>query len=169
MIEVAARLFVGSEADYRECAEGNPGWAVVHACKEPFHREAVGYSGRALAKTHPEYLVARRGDRLCLNIVDVADPAFMRRELFDAALTFMAEHAAAGTRVLVHCNQGRSRSPSIALLYLAGPGGPFHGMPFEAAEERFGRLYPDYAPAGGVRGYVKHAWPTADASREIAP
>jgi hypothetical protein len=55
------------------------------------HRQALGYGGRGAPQSHPEYLFARRENRLLLNLVDVADPSFIRRELIDAALSFIHE------------------------------------------------------------------------------
>jgi len=116
MIEVSPNLFVGSAADYEFKVRDQAGWCVVHACKEPYHRQALGYSGRAAPSSHPEYLVARRGDRLILNFVDASDPKYVPRELVDAALEFMHARLAEDSRVLVHCNQGESRAPTLALL-----------------------------------------------------
>src|ERR1035437_3624457 len=116
MIEVLSNLFVGSQDD-EVSIHGQSGWFVVHACKEPYHRQALGYSGRAAPKNHPEYLIARRDNRLVLNLVDADDPAYIPAEIMDVAVTFIHEHLSAGRRVLVHCNQGLSRSPAIAMLY----------------------------------------------------
>ena len=63
MIEVDKNLFVGAEIDEHRI-RGQSDWYVIHACKEPFHRQALGYSGRAASKDHPEYLIARREGRL---------------------------------------------------------------------------------------------------------
>lgn len=117
MLEVHSGLFVGDEADERH-ARGEPGWFFVHACKEPYHRQALGYTGRAASKDDPEYLIARRDGRLILNLVDVADVNYVAPEIIDTALDVI--HAQLNsTKVLLHCNQGQSRSPSIALLYLS--------------------------------------------------
>jgi predicted protein tyrosine phosphatase len=130
---------------------------VVHCAKEPYHREALGYTSRGAPKDHDEYLFAKRDDRLMLNLVDVDDPKYIRPEIVDTALDFIADHLAEGKRVLVHCNQGMSRGPSIAFAYLARAGlvaGKTHG----AAEECFKGLYPDYAPARGMREYLIENW-----------
>ena len=68
MIEVHRNLFVGGEADEQQ-VRGHHGWFFIHACKEPYHRQALGYAGRAASKDHPEYLIARRDGRLILNLV----------------------------------------------------------------------------------------------------
>lgn len=167
MIEVAPGLYVGNQLDYETRIKKAPyGWAVVHACKEPYHREAVGYKGRGLAeRDHPEYLMARRDDgmRLCLNMIDAPSPEFFRDEMIDAATDFIGAHIAAGRNVLVHCNQGGSRGPSLALLYLRRHTQRFDGMSFEDAEDVFRAAYPPYLPANGIRAYVEQHWmPTHD-------
>ena len=57
MIEVYSRLFVGHQGDYDNDVSGRTGWAVVHACKEPYHRQALGYRSQGAPKGHPEYLI----------------------------------------------------------------------------------------------------------------
>lgn len=50
MIEVCPNLHIGSERDEQSLL-GQAGWFFIHACKEPYHRQALGYTGRAAAKT----------------------------------------------------------------------------------------------------------------------
>lgn len=116
MIEIYKNIFVGNELDYEQTVKYRDGWAVVHACKEPYHRQALGYTGRAASKTHPEYLVARRGDRLILNLVDVDNPDWINPVIIDAAIEFIDNALKKGEYVLVHCNQGMSRSAGIGFL-----------------------------------------------------
>lgn len=153
MKEVAAGLWVGSQQDF-ESLPPDHGLAIVHACKEPHHRAALGYTGRAAPKDHDEYLFAYRDGCIILNLVDVADPAYVRAELVDAALAFIAAKRGEGQGVLVHCNQGRSRSPTIAMLAMA------RDLPadFEEAEDLFRKLYPDYQPANGMREFALSNW-----------
>jgi hypothetical protein len=162
VIEVHPRLFVGSQDDYERRVRHEQGWCVVHACKDPYHREALGYSGRAAAKTHPEYLIVRRGDRLILNLVDAADPAYIPEEIMDAALSFIEASLHADRPVLVHCNQGHSRAPSIALLYLRAHTARFASTEFESAEHGFREIYPAYRPAAGVQGFLRSHWAVYD-------
>jgi predicted protein tyrosine phosphatase len=158
MIEVHSGLFVGDQASYESHVRLESDWAVVHACKEPYHRQALGYSGRAASKSHPEYLIARRDNRLVLNLVDADDPAYIPAEIMDAAVTFIHEHLSAGRRVLVHCNQGLSRSPAIAMLYLGTHTDRLSRGSFEQALTSFREVYPPFAPAGGVLGFLRGRW-----------
>jgi hypothetical protein len=156
MIEVHKNLFVGGQ-DHEASVRGQPGWFIVHACKEPYHRDALGYSGRAASKDHPEYLIARRPGRLILNLVDVPDVNFISPEIIDPALEAIHQHISS-SKVLVHCNQGMSRSPTIAFLYLL----KFTDvLPRQSAQDdlqEFQKLYPPYAPAKGMADYARLNW-----------
>jgi len=158
MIEIYPNLFIGNEHDYETKVRHEPGWCVVHACKEPYHRQALGYSGRAAPKNHPEYLLARRGNRLILNLVDAPDPAYIPKEIIDAALAFISTSLNAGSRVLVHCNEGCSRSASIGLLYLTKYTDRSPTDDFLAAETAFRSIYPLYNPKSGMRGFMIENW-----------
>ena len=158
MIEIHPNLFVGSQLDYESQIGAMTDWAIIHACKEPYHRQALGYSGRAVAKTHPEYLIARRNNRLILNLIDANDPAYIPDEIMDAAVAFIDEHLRAGQRVLVHCNQGLSRSPAIAMLYLGSYTERLSRTSFDQALTAFQEIYPPFSPAAGVLGFLRRRW-----------
>lgn len=156
LIEVFENLFVGSQEDEIAIRQQS-GWYFVHACKEPYHRQALGYSGRGAPKNHPEYLIAVRNGRLILNLLDVDDVAYISPEIIDAALTAIHQNIGP-SRVLVHCNQGASRSPAIALLYMAKFTDRFASMSSETAAQEFRRIYPAYAPGRGMAEYVHINW-----------
>ncbi|WP_263385991.1 dual specificity protein phosphatase family protein [Granulicella arctica] len=158
MIEVYPGLFVGCQQDFEDGSFASREWAVVHACKEPHHRKALGYTGRAVDKSHPEYLIARRGNRLILNLVDVADPRWIDDSIMNAAIQFIQENLQNVRSVLVHCNQGCSRAPSIAMLYLGTYTDQLPRDSFERALAVFKEKYPLFAPAGGVYGFLKNQW-----------
>jgi len=156
MIEVYPKLFVGSQED-EAAIRGQAGWFVVHACKEPYHRHALGYTGQGAPKQHPEYLLAERPGRLILNLVDVAQVAFIAPIILDTALGAVDRHIASA-KVLIHCNQGLSRSPSIALLYLLRHTDALGSQEPAAGLAAFRKLYPPYAPAQGMADYVRLNW-----------
>lgn len=165
MIEVSPRLFVGNQIDYERNVKDKPGWLIVQACKEPYHRQALGYKGAAGPRDHAEYLFAYRDNRLILNMVDAPKPEFFRDEMIDAALKFISDGLAdPDAKVLVHCNQGHSRSPSLALLHLRQTDSDWADCSFEEAEDNFRGIYQSYQPAAGIRGYVEKRWSPAPAS-----
>jgi hypothetical protein len=157
LIEVHHNVFVGSEAD-EALVRGQSGWFVVHACKEPYHRQALGYQGRAAAKDHPEYLIARRPGRLILNLIDANDVTFIPAEIIDAALSEIHQNIAS-TKILVHCNQGLSRSPTIGFLYMLKFTDVFRREDYSQDAQDFLKIYPAYAPAQGMADYVRLNWP----------
>ncbi len=136
---------------------GQSGWAVVHACKE-YHRIALGYKLWSVPRNHPEYLLARRGNRIMLCLIDLPVSRFIKKEMIDQTLDFIDEAYNSGLKVLIHCIYGRSRSPSITMLYLATR---LHVLPtetFEAAEKQFRCLYPKYHPTRGIREHLRRNW-----------
>jgi predicted protein tyrosine phosphatase len=156
MIEVCPNLHVGSEQDEQRL-RGQAGWFFIHACKEPYHRQALGYTGRAAAKTHPEYLIAQRTNRLILNLVDVDDPSYISSEIIDAAVDAVRDNIQQ-SKLLLHCNQGHSRSPGIALLYLLKHTDFLSAREMAAAIAAFQKIYPPYAPARGMAEYIRLNW-----------
>ena len=156
MIEVHPGLFVGSEADELG-TRGASEWFVGHACKEPFHRAALGYEGRGAPSDDPEYLVAHRPGCVILNLIDAPDPQFIRAEVVAAAIKAIADNLTR-SKVLVHCNKGESRAPTIALLYLALHTDRFDDCDYAAAAARFSESYPAYRPAAGMAGFARAVW-----------
>ncbi|MGC2210354.1 MAG: dual specificity protein phosphatase family protein [Candidatus Korobacteraceae bacterium] len=165
MIEVHPGLFVGPQEEYESLVRHERGWAVVHACKEPYHREAVGYISAKPPERHPEYFVARRGTRLCLNLLDAPDPADISAEVMDAAVAFIHEHLMAGGRVFLHCQMGMSRSPSIAMLYLGTHTDRLPTDSFDVALIQFSEVYPPFSPRPGVSGFLRERWASGVSSR----
>ncbi len=157
MIEVFNNLFIGSEIDNETIVKREGGWHVVHACKEPYHRQLLGYTGRAAPKPHPDNLVADQGNRLFLNLIDAHDPAYIPKEIIDAAIGFVNKTVQSGGRVLLHCNQSRARSPSIGLIYLAIHTKLISRTSRPYAKAEYQRLYPYYNPNRSMRGFlIKH-------------
>jgi len=157
MIKIIENLYTGTAKNYEKYVKGKDNWSVVHACKEPYHRRALDYSGRSVSSSHPEYLIAVRDNRLIINLIDPPTPKFIPKEIIDKALRFIDENLKLNRKVLVHCNQGESRSPSIGLLYLAIKN-KISNSTLEDAEKEFKDIYPLYNPSNGIRGFIKNNW-----------
>jgi hypothetical protein len=153
MIEISERLYIGSGAD---CRIGGNDWAIVHACKTPCHQRAVGYRGN-LPNTHTNYLVLEDAHDLYLNIIDPVGPLFMP-PLFTSFLEFATRKWDQGKKILIHCNQGESRAPSLGLLFLAKYRNEISGVSFDAAKSEFQTIYPSYRPGTGIQIYLRRKW-----------
>jgi len=158
MIEIHPNLFVGHQGDYEYQVKGQDGWAVVHACKEPYHRQLLGYTTRGAPKDHPDYFFAERGDRLYLNLVDAPDPAYIPKEIIDKAVAFIHAKLAEGLKVLVHCNQGESRGPGVAFLYLLRHTDALPKTSLDDALAKFRQIYSALYPSRGVSGFIAAHW-----------
>lgn len=60
-------------------------------------------------------------------------------------------------QVYIFCDQGISRSPSVALLYLAKRLKVIPDENFDAARQDFLLLYPMYNP-GGIKDFISQHW-----------
>jgi len=158
MIEISSGLFAGHQGDYEYQVKGQDGWAIVHACKEPYHRQLLGYKGRGAPKDHPEYFFAERGNRLYLNLVDAPNPAYIPKEIIDRAIAFIDEQLSEGLKVLVHCNQGESRGPAIGFLYLLSHTDALAKTSHDEALAAFRKIYPTFRPSGGISGFIEAQW-----------
>ena len=158
MIEIHPNLYVGHQGDYECQVKGREGWAIVHACRDPYHRQLLGYTGRGAPKEHPEYLLAERGNRLYLNLVDANDPIYIQKEVIDKAITFIHEKLSGGLTILVHCNQGESRGPGISFLYLLQHTDALPKTSLDDALARFHQIYPTFHPGRGISGFIAAYW-----------
>ena len=155
MIEIFNNLYVGNETD----CSFNTGdkLAIIHACKYPCHAKAVGYKG-SLSPAHPHYLIMEKRQHLFLNMVDMEkelSPIYTN-PIMKSAMAFIEKHIA-DQEILIHCNQGLSRSPSIALLYLARKG-HISNDSYSNAVIDFLKLYPVFNPGLGIALYLKNQW-----------
>lgn len=152
---ISTGLLIGGEWC---CQAGSPELAVIHSCKHPCHKAAVGYSLHP-PKDHPLRLVKRDAHDLYLNLIDPPVPLFPL-ELFEAAFAFAHDHGIHGRTVLIHCNKGESRAPSLGLLLLARRG----ALPIEsyaAATAAFReQFYPGYKPGAGLVTFLTQQWDT---------
>jgi len=134
----------------------DPGWAVVNTAKS-VHIEIMGW-GQKPPRDHPNYIILEDGQLLSFNWVD--GPANMYKwsgpDAFIQALDFIDMWLPTKS-VLINCDLGQSRSPTVALLYLAKRARTIDGTSFAHARQDFVKLYPRYAPSG-IAEYVDAHW-----------
>lgn len=148
------KIYVGTKDDSR--LRTDPAWAVVNTAKT-VHVEVKGWSN-APPQDHPHYLAFEDGQFLSFNWVD--GPARMYEwsgpAAFIRALDFIDKWYPTKD-ILINCDLGQSRSPTVALLYLSKR---LHIIPdgsFASARAAFQSLYPGYAPSG-IAEYVATHW-----------
>lgn len=169
MINVYKNIYVGNQEDLYQLYSNNE-WSFLHCAQQPFHREMVGYTG-FLNKNHSNYRSIIKGNRMALNIVDMNffnlngyEDHF--RKMFTEAIEFLNKETLKGNKILIHCNQGMSRGPSLAMLYISTLGA-FNYKGFEDTEKEFNKLYPNYNPAINIKGTIKYFWNEFVMVREV--
>lgn len=169
-------LYVGTLEDCK-AATGQKGWAVVHACKNPCHADQCGQKPDPAGK---DYLSKQVGDSLYLNMID--GPAqFFQLELFHTFIKFARARWEEGKKLVIHCDKGESRSPTLALLFLARV---LYRIPADTYDDAWDAfqviLGPDcvYAPSKGLETWMRENWnefqggrrlPSLDTGRESEP
>jgi predicted protein tyrosine phosphatase len=98
-----------------------------------------------------------QGSDLYVNIIDPPVPLFMPA-LFSSFLDFAMKHWDDGKKLVIHCNQGQSRAPSLALLFLARALSVIDDSSYSSARDEFQKLYPRYQPGTGIQAYFTQNW-----------
>lgn len=159
MKEIYPNIFIGNEQDYY-LIQRESNWAILHCCKNPFHCQFVGYR-RNLSPSHPDYALKRCGNEMALNLVDMdrfsENYLGFNRNMFVTAFSFLDEYRLQGHKILIHCNQGESRAPTIGLLYVARLG-TFDYTDFDTSVQRLREMYPIYMPKRNIFLTVKSLW-----------
>lgn len=141
--------------DLSGCRHDDGGLSFVHACKEPCHRHAAGYQQRSLESQHQHYLSVEKPHHLYLNLIDPPVPLF---KLQSFALFFdFVDREIAIRPVLIHCNKGESRAPSLALLYMAKRLRLLPDDSYQTAADAFSACFP-YKPGKGIAAYLQEKW-----------
>jgi protein tyrosine phosphatase len=147
-------LYLGSKYDLDQT--NNFEWAFVHACKTS-HLNRLGQQD----KTSPYYIMFEEENHLYINWVDAPSPKMFDWQgqgvaNFTKVLDFIDSHIS-GKKVFVHCDQGQSRSPAVAMLYMAKRQ---KSLPesFNKARIEFGKIYRDYFSDSGITKFIEQNW-----------
>ena len=158
MIEIFHHLFIGTDTDYETIVKHHKGWAVVHASRDPYYQELNEYGDGEFAKHYPDWKVARRDNRLFLNLTQDQNPDDIPDDLLETTLGFINENLENGLKVLIHCTNGTSRGPAIGLLYLGSFTDKFKDSNLGEAEYVFKKVYPGYKPSKGIKRFLRRSW-----------
>jgi predicted protein tyrosine phosphatase len=146
MKEIYKNLFIGTDYDCNPSLD----FAVIHACKT-CHQKALGYT-KSLNPMHPHYLIYEKETNLFLNLVDMPNELLpkLHTSINDIRLCSLLNTYINKQKIIIHCNQGMSRSPSIGLVYLAKIGAINKKIHIEMQKLIFYQLYPEYNPGKGI-------------------
>lgn len=143
MREVYPNVFQGDDTDVEKFLNLFPDGWIIHAAKEPWHRNAVGYVGKSAPADDPEYLYAVRKNRMFLNMVDAHDPKYINKEMVDRALHYALRAVDFGWPLLIHCNQGKSRSVMLCALLEPWFGDALHPLTLSTMNRGCAEFYRD--------------------------
>jgi predicted protein tyrosine phosphatase len=147
MYEVFENIFVGSRDDLRFTTDDK--FAFVHATKTVFKKD-----------NHE--VVNEESNHLWLNWVDATDSKYFDCnnegvEVFIHTLDFIDKWIA-DKCIFIHCDEGVSRSPSIAMVYLAKRAKAITDKDHVFAEREFQDIYPKYNAGKGVSDFLFKNW-----------
>ena len=159
MYKIINNIYVGPVSTVlfaKEC-----GFSILGCCKYPLHQQNARLTGASrdgylkIPKTEPEYYYAERDHALYCNLIDADDMKYIPDVIIERALKFIADEISDGRKVLAVCNNGVSRSPSIALMYLIREGYFDSSYTFDEVLKIFRKKYPIYQPNKGMYDYTK--------------
>lgn len=150
MFKVSDNLFIGNDLDFKTASKQG-GYSFVHCAKYPYWND--------LPKTGEEIgaNIAHRHQELFLNMVDSDESHYFSMPLFEYAFLFIDSELGKGRKVLVHCNKGVSRSPSVVMAYMARKGELTTETHLKCKKE-FLKKYRYYAPSSGVAFFMLLNW-----------
>lgn len=133
--------------------------AKLFCAKDPYHKQIVGYTGN-LEHNHPEYLCAERTEEkiMALNMIDAPDAKYFSYRMVLYGINFIARNLNDGNSVIVVCNHGKSRSPSMCLLYLMAHGDIDLDDSIETVFEKYKQIAPEWEPNKGIKDFCINFW-----------
>lgn len=159
MKEVLSNLYVGTVGEAYPILRQQDEWHVANVAKT-LHLDLHGWS--SADRNSPYYIIHENFHWISVNWVD--SPNY---RLFDyqnngvnvvkQVLAFIQKSLEEGKKVLITCDQAQSRSPSIALLYLAKRAHTITDTSFADAKRDFLQIYPRYAPSG-IADFLSAKW-----------
>jgi hypothetical protein len=158
MMQIAGtKIHIGGEESHSLTNDRE--WAVVNTA-QTIHYGYMGWDRKynKPSSNHPNYILLERDQLFSLNWVDGAARVYewTKPEGFTQILDFVDKWYPS-KQILINCNLGLSRSPSVALLYLAKRLHTISDTSFDDAQAEFLTLYPRYQPAG-IADYLRANW-----------
>jgi len=152
-----SNLYIGTMAELLVTNETE--WAFVHAT-QTFHYQYFGWDNKLKKpnKYHSYYIVYEHNNHISLNWIfgDAFLYTWSGPDTFIKILDFIDKWIQE-KKIFIHSDKGKSRAPTIALLYLAKRAKRLSNESFNRAYDEFINYYPEYFP-GGIGEYVGKKW-----------
>lgn len=147
MQEVSKNIYVGSKYDLPKTNDED--YAFVHATKTMFTKK-------------DNEVINEENNHLYLNWVDAKDSKYFDYNdngvnVLMQVLDFI-EKWEKEKKVFIHCDEGVSRSPSIAMVYMAKRNNEITNKDHVFAEREFSHIYPNYFAYSGISDFLFKNW-----------
>lgn len=155
----SASLSYCNQQEYENIKKSGIEISTLLCAKYPYHKQIVGYE-KNCPKNHFEYLYAFRSKDhiMALNMVDAKEPKYFSDEMILAGIDFIQGELAQGRNVVVVCNKGESRSPTMCLMYMMAHGDFDKSMSHTDVFLEFSKLAKDWNPNNGILQYCVEFW-----------
>lgn len=156
-----SNLYFCNQEEYEDFIANNDCWCTwfLLCAKNPFHKDIVGYD-RNCPKDHKEYLYAYRPMQhlMALNMIDAPTPNFFADKMIDEGLSFIGDSLCNGNDVIVVCNQGESRSPTMCLMFMMAMKQFPYNNSWGQVAKKFLEIAPEWMPNAGISEYARMFW-----------
>ena len=93
-------------------------------------------------------------NRLICNLVDEDDVSYIPEEIIEECVSYIEKTLKSGKKVLINCNEGRSRSATIGLIYLMKHN-LIKGDNFHEILDNYREILPQFNPNLGMLSYAR--------------
>jgi hypothetical protein len=151
---IPGRLFIGDKhaCTARRPVLGERAACLVHACKT-CHQRLLGQLG----PTDRRYLSHVDQGDLYLNLID-ASSAYFQMQCFTAFLKYARENWLDERPMVIHCDQGGSRAPMLAVLLMAKVLDLLPARSLDEAMDAFEEQHGPLSPSEGIETYLRTHW-----------
>lgn len=155
-VRIYPHLRVGGDDAY-ERLKNEENWSFLRCCKygPGGHQRTLDYHTLA-APEGSEHFVVKRGHLMALNMLDLDDPHYVDPDMIFTGLEFVKQELEAGREVLISCNAGLSRGPTVGLMFLRYIGDLPHA--YLHSVRLFYHIYRQYRPSQGIEQFARNVW-----------
>jgi hypothetical protein len=150
-------VYVGDDTDYVR-SQYREDFSFLRCCKygPGGHQQTLDYHTPA-APEGDEHFVVKRERLMALNMLDLDDPNFVDPEMIKAGLDFVREQLLSEQKVLIACNQGVSRGPTMGLMFLKYIG-DLPNISWLRSVYLYHHMYRGYDASQGIAQFARSHW-----------